>query len=152
MNKITIQTLFILLLVCLLAAGCITTDASVIQEVDTSPPVIKHAQSGKIIDDKYIATSSFLVGDTVNFIVSLNDSSMNIKSIHLREHYPANVNQDHTEFKPIEAVPTSKKSKSVMLKEPIEFSGPSGNRKFEIQVEDDDNNLSNVYTLHLIIH
>jgi len=133
-------------------SGCIPFDSKITREHDSAPPVIKYAQSGKIIADKYIATSSFLIGDTVNFIISVKNTSNNITKIHLKEYYPENVNESHTEFKPIDAVPASKKSKSIMLKEPIEFSGPSGERKFNIQVEDAENNLSNVYTLHLIIH
>jgi len=133
-------------------AGCQTAGSGVQDLLDDSPPVIRHAQSGKIVDDKYIATSSFQIGDTVNFVISVDSAGQDILMVHLKEYYPDSMNQDHTEFKPIEAVPRSKKSKSVMLKEPIQFVGPPGERKFEIQVEDEANHFSNIYNLHLIIH
>ncbi len=142
----------VLSLVFPMITGCIITDSDIKKKSDTAPPIIKHAQSGKIINDEYIATSSFLVGDTVNFVISTKSPSSKIIKIHLNEYYPANVNRAHTEFKPIDAVPNSKESKGLTLKEPLEFLGPPGERKFEIQVEDAENNLSNVYTLHLMIH
>jgi len=132
--------------------GCNITDSKIQKESYTVPPIIKHAQTGRISNDKYLATSSFLVGDAVNFVISIKSPSKNIIKIHLTEYYPADVNQARTEFKPIDAVHTSKKSKGIMLKEPIEILGPPGERKFEIRVEDAENNLSNVYNLHLIIH
>lgn len=144
-------TLFVVTLVYLLT-GCVSLDTDTDIESTMEPPVIKHAQSGRILDDRYVATSSFLVGDMVNFVISLKGSNKHITKVHLKEYYPENVNQDHTEFKPIDAIPRSTKSKSITLKEPIEFIGPPGERKFVIQVEDKQNNLSNAVDLYLIIH
>jgi len=143
--------LFFLTLVYLLT-GCVSLDTDTDVGSIMEPPVIKHAQSGKIVDDRYIATSSFLVGDTVNFVISLKGPNKHITKVHLKEYYPENVNQDHTEFKPINAIPRSTKSKSIMLKDPIEFIGPPGERKFVIQVEDKENNFSNAVDLYLILH
>jgi len=152
MKQKPVSILLLFFMLPYLIAGCVLTDSEIKKGSNMEPPVIKHAQTGKIIDDRYIATSSFLVGDTVNFVISLKGSTKNITKVHLREYYPENLNQDHTEFKPIDAIPRSTKSKSIMLKEPIEFIGPPGERKFVIQVEDKENNLSNAYDLYLFIH
>ena len=150
-QKLLSSTLLIITLLYLLT-GCTLLDPEVEKGSTMEPPVIKHAQTGKIVDDRYLATSSFLVGDTVNFVISLKGSNKHITKVHLKEYYPENVNQDHTEFKPIDAIPRSTKSKSITLKDPIEFIGPPGERRFVIQVEDKENNLSNAYDLYLIIH
>ncbi|MBW2218735.1 MAG: hypothetical protein JRF40_04465 [Deltaproteobacteria bacterium] len=144
--------LLVLSLVFSMITGCNITDSRIQKELDTVPPIIKHVQSGKIVNDEYIATTSLRVGDVVNFVISTKGPSNKIIKIHLTEYYPANANQAHTEFKPIDAVLRSKKTKGIMLKKPINFLGPPGERKFEIRVEDAENNLSNVYTLHLMIH
>lgn len=149
-TPVSIFLLFFMLLSIL--TGCVLTGPEVKTGSGLEPPVIKHAQSGKIVDDKYLATSSFLVGDEVNFVISIKGSPKYVTKVHLKEYYPENVNQHHTEFKPIEAVPRSTKSKSIMLKEPIEFIGPPGERKFVIQVEDTENNFSNAIDLYLILH
>lgn len=150
-KPISITFLFFFMLLSILT-GCVLTGPEVKTGSGMEPPVIKHAQSGKIVDDRYIATSSFTVGDTVNFVISIKGSTKNITKVHLEEYYPENVNQDRTEYKPIDAIARSTKSKGIMLKKPIEFIGPPGERKFVIQVEDKENNLSNAYDLYLIIH
>ncbi len=84
--------------------GCNITDSKIQKESYTVPPIIKHAQTGRVSNDEYLATSSFLVGDAVNFVISIKGPSKNIIKIHLTEYYPADVNQARTEFKPLPAV------------------------------------------------
>jgi len=152
MKQKPVSILLLFFMLFYLLTGCGSTDPGIKKGSVLEPPVIKHVQSGKIIDDKYLATRSFLIGDTVNFVISLKGSTKYITNVHLKEYYPESVNQDHTEFKPIEAVRRSTKSKSIMLKEPIEFIGPPGERRFVIQVEDKENNFSNAIDLYLFIH
>jgi hypothetical protein len=150
----SINSIFcIFLLLLSLISGCALTDTKTGASANGTPPIIKYVQSGRVNDDEYIATSSFIRGDMVDFIITAKDLDGDIKKVNLIEYYPANTDIEHTSFKPIDLKSTSDKSKRYYsLSKPIELLGPPGERKFELQLEDGKENLSNKYTLYLFVH
>ena len=151
-----------------LISGCAISNSKIGASVNGTPPVIKYVQSGRVQGDEYIATSSFIVGDMADFIITASDLEGDIKKVNLIEYYPANNDMEHTQFKPIDLKSTSDKTqgksdskakksfdkskRSYSLSKPIELLGPPGERKFEIQLEDEKENRSNTYTLYLFVH
>jgi len=75
-----------------------------------------------------------------------------LKKLYIRCFYPRDSEQPCLELGPFDLPAQEKKRTSLYLNEPVEISGPAGDWLIEVQVEDEKNNLSNIYRLHVIIN
>jgi len=134
--------------------GCYSTKSATgsIIKIDNHIPFITNVQSGKIIKDRYIASSSLNISDKITFRVTIIDLDLDVKKLYIRCFYPRDSEQPYLELGPFDLPPQEKKRTSLYLNEPVEISGPSGDWLIEVQVEDEKNNLSNIYRLHVIIN
>lgn len=115
-------------------------------------PFIVYVQSGKIIDGEYLATSSFRIGDLVNFKLTVIDDDLDTQMLSIRLFFPKDAAEPTTRYKPIEMHPPKERRESFLLNEPFEIQGPSGERRFEFQIEDNQGNKSNTYKVFMIVH
>lgn len=135
-------------------SGC-PTARSVTESIiktDNHSPLITNVQSGKIIKDQYIASSSFNIRDTSKFRITVIDPDLDVKKLYIRCFYPRDSEQPYLELGPFDLPAQEKKQTSMYPDEPVEISGPPGDWLVEVQVEDKKNNLSNIYRLHVIIN
>ncbi len=121
-------------------------------EPNGSPPFIVYVQTGKIIDGEYLATSSFRIGDMVNFKFTVIDDDLDIQTLYIKRFFPKDTVEPISRFKPIELHSQKERRESFLLNEPFEVSGPSGECRFDILIEDGQGNKSNIYKLFAIVH
>ncbi len=126
--------------------------AESIIKLDNHSPFITNVQSGKIIKGQYVASSSLNINDKNTFRVTIVDPDLDVKKLYIRCFYPRDSDQPILELGPFDLPVQEKQRTSMHLNEPVEISGPSGNWLVEVQVEDEKNNLSNIYRLHVIIN
>jgi len=135
-------------------SGCRTAKSATesIIKLDNNSPFITNVQSGKIIKGQYVASSSLSISDKTTFRVTIIDPDLDIKKLYIRCFYPRDSEQPYLELGPFDLSAQEKKRTNVHLSKPVEISGPSGDWLVEIQVEDEKNNLSNIYRLHVILN
>jgi len=135
-------------------AGCYTTKSATGSaiKIGNHIPFITNVQSGKIIKDRYIASSSLNISSKSSFRVTITDFDLDVKKLYMRCFYPRGSEKPYLEFGPFDLPPQEKKRTCLYLNEPIEISGPPRDWLVEVQVEDEKNNLSNTYRLHVIIN
>jgi len=147
--------LFLTLAISILGiSGCRTTKSGTesIIKMDNQSPLITNVQSGKIIKDQYVASSSLTISDKSTFRITIIDRNLDVKKLYIRCFYPRDSEQPYLELGPFDLPAQEKKRTSLYLNEPVEISGPAGDWLIEVQVEDEKNNLSNIYRLHVIIN
>jgi len=147
--------LFLTLAVSILEiSGCRTTKsiAESIINKDNHAPLITNVQSGKIIKDQYVASSSLNISDKITFRITVIDQDLDVKKLYIRCFYPSDSEQPYLEPGPLDLPAQEKKQTSLYPDEPVEITGPPGDWLVEVQVEDEKNNLSNIYRLHVIIN
>jgi len=115
-------------------------------------PLITNVQSGKIIKNQYIASSSLNIHNKSTFRITVIDLDLDVKKLYIRCFYPKDSEQPYLELGPFDLPAQKKKQTSLYPDEPVEISGPPGDWLVEVQVEDGKNNLSNIYRLHVIIN
>ena len=143
--------LIIPLLYCMVVSGC-STGSDLISDSGT-PPAIQSVQTIKNMNGSSVATSSFRVGEMGNFIIVASDLDNDIEKLYIKGYAPGSLDSQPTLLAgPIELKPQTKKISSYSLSEPIEVPSPPGRWRIDIQLEDKENNMSNVYTLYTIIH
>lgn len=113
---------------------------------------IKNVQTGKIIDGRYLATISFHVGDQANMRILAVDKGLDIQKIYVRGYYPKNAETPHLVHDTDGLGSQSTGRNSYFLKEPFDIPGPPGEWRLDIQIEDDERNLSNLYQTYLVVH
>jgi hypothetical protein len=145
------NTLAISLLCCILSSGC-HTRSDLISDPG-SPPTIQSVQTIKTLNGSSIATSSFRVGETGNFLIVASDMDKDIEKLYVKGYAPGSPDSQPTLVAgPIELTPQKKKIASYSLPEDIDVPTPPGRWRVDIQLEDKENNMSNIYTLYTIIH
>ncbi len=117
-----------------------------------SAPLIVYVQSGKIMDGEYTATSSFRIGDLVNFKLTVIDDDLDIQMLYIRRFYPKDAVEPASRYKPMELHTLKDRRESFLLNEPLEIPGPSGEHRLEFQIEDEQGNKSNTYKVFMIVH
>jgi hypothetical protein len=143
--------LIISLLNYMVVSGC-STSSNLISSPG-SPPAIQSVQTIKKMNGGSVATSSFRVGEMGNFIIVASDLDNDIEKLYIKGYAPGSSDSQPTlEAGPIELKPQTKKISSYSLSEPIEVPSPPGRWRVDIQLEDKESNMSNVYTLYTIIH
>ena len=136
---------------CILSSAC-STGPDLISK-STSPPTIQSVQTIKTLNGSSIATSSFRVGETGNFLIVASDMDKDIEKLYIKGYAPGSSESQPTLVAgPIELRPQEKKIASYSLPEDIEVPTPPGRWRVDIQLEDKENNMSNTYTLYTIIH
>ena len=135
-------------------SGCRTSRSATesIIKLDNHAPLITNVQSGKIIKDQYVASSSLNIRDKITFRITIVDPDLDAKKLYIYCYYPRDSEEPYLELGPFDLPAQEKKRANVHLKEPVEISGPSGDWLVEVQAEDEKNNLSNIYRLHVIIN
>ena len=135
-------------------SGCRTAKSATesIIKTDNHAPLITNVQSGKIIKDQYVASSSFNISDKSTFRITVIDPDLDVKKLYIRCFYPRDSDQPYLELGPFDLPAQKKKRASLYPDEPVEISGPPGDWLIEVQVGDEKNNLSNIYRLHVIIN
>lgn len=113
---------------------------------------IKNVQTGKIVDGGYMATTSFHVGDQANIRILAADKDLDIQKVYVRGYYPKNAETPHLIYHTDGLGAQSDGRMSFLLKEPFHISGPPGEWRIDIQIEDEERNLSNLYKTYLIVH
>jgi len=147
--------LFLTLVVSILwISGCHTSKSAIesIVKTDNNAPIITNVQSGKIIKDQYVASSSINFSDKTTFRVTVIDEDLDVKKLHVRCFFPRDAEHPYQELGPFDLPAQEKKRSSLYPRESIEISGPPGDWRVEVQVEDEKNNLSNIYRLHVIVN
>jgi hypothetical protein len=119
---------------------------------DDAPPIITNVQSCRIIANNYIASSSLNLGEKSTFRITVIDQNLDIKKLFIRGYFPRESGEPTIEYGPFELEPQDKKRISFYIKNPIIFEGEPGDWLFEVQIEDGNNNLSNKYRFHVILH
>jgi len=153
-----LQKTFIILILAvsiLWISGCHTSGSvteSIIPSMTNNAPIITNVQSGKIIKDQYIASSSLNFSDKTTFRITVIDEDLDAKKLYIRCYYPRDSEQAYHELGPFELPVQEKKRFSHYLQQPVKISGPPGDWRIEVQVEDEKNNLSNIYRLHVIVN
>jgi len=133
--------------------GCYSAKTSTQKIIKGSdkPPIITNVQSCRIIDKDYIASTSLNVGEEGIFRVTVIDKNLDIKRLYIRGYFPRESETPTAEYGPFELAPQEKRRTSFYLKKPISFEGPPGDWLFEVQIEDANDNLSNLYRFHVIL-
>jgi len=121
-------------------------------KLNNHEPLITNVQSGKIINDRYVASSSLNVSNKITFRITIIDPDLDVKKLYIRCFYPSYSEQPNLELGPFDLPAQKTIQTNIHLKEPVEISGPSGDWRIEVQVEDEKNNLSNIYRLHVIMN
>lgn len=153
--KIKKALLFLTLVISILGiSGCRTAKSTTesIIKLDNHTPLITNVQSGKIIKGQYVASSSLNISDKITFRVTVIDPDLDVKKLYIRCFYPRDSEQPYLKLDPFDLPAQKKKRASLYPDEPVEISGPPGNWLIEVQIEDEKNNLSNIYRLHVIIN
>ncbi|RJP79066.1 MAG: hypothetical protein C4522_11125 [Desulfobacteraceae bacterium] len=134
--------------------GCFPAKQAAQQIVgdDDAPPIITNVQSCRIIANHYIASTSLNVGEKGTFRITVIDQNLDIKKLYIRGYFPRESETPAIEYGPFEVEPQDKKRISFYMKDPIAFEGEPGDWLFEVQIEDENNNLSNKYRFHVILH
>jgi len=134
--------------------GChrATTNPKTILQGKDKPPIITNVQSCRIIENRYITSTSLNIGEEGIFRFTVIDKNLDIKKLYIRGYFPRESETPTIEYGPFELDPQEKRRTSFYLKEPIVFEGPPGDWLFEVQIEDENNNLSNLYRFHVILH
>jgi hypothetical protein len=147
--RITICTICVLFL-----SGCFSAsrNAPKIKKPDDEPPFITNVQSCRIIANQFIASSSLTIGEKSTLRITAIDPNLDIKNLFIRGYFPRESETPAIEYGPITVEPQKKKRTSFYLKDPLVFEGEPGDWLFEVQIEDDSNNLSNKYRFHIILH
>jgi hypothetical protein len=127
-----------------------TTPKSI--KIDDRPPIITNVQSCRIIDNNYIASTSLNIGEKGVFRITVIDQNLDAKKLYIRGYFPRESDAPAMEYGPYELDPQEKRRTSFYLKKPIAFVGPPGDWLFEVQIEDENNNRSNIYRFHVILH
>lgn len=117
-----------------------------------SSPTVLYVQTGKIIGDVYLATSSFDIGDKVNFKITVMDKEMDIRTLYLSRYQPKDAREPLARHKPIDLKPQKEVRDSFLLETPFEISGQPGEWRVELQIEDSTGRRSNVYKVFIIVH
>ena len=150
-KRLSAFILAVCLLYCILPFGC-STSSELISDPG-SPPTIQSVQTIKTLNGSSIATSSFRVGETGNFLIVASDLDQDIEKLYIKGYAPGSPDSQPTlAAGPIELRPQTKKIASYSLPEDIDVPTPPGRWRVDIQLEDKENNMSNVYTLYTIIH
>ncbi len=150
-ERLFISVLIIPVLYWVVVSGCITSPDTV--SPIGSPPIIESVQTIKNINGNSIATSSFRVGEMGNFIIIVVDPDKDIEKLYLKGFAPGGSDtKPSLESGTVELKPQTKKIASYSLPEPMEVPSPPGRWRVDIQVEDKEHNMSNVYTLYTIVH
>jgi len=150
-ERLSIFVLIVPVLYWVVVSGCITSPDAVFPI--GSPPIVESVQTIKNINGNSIATSSFRVGETGNFIIIAIDPDKDIETLYLKGFAPGSSGAKPTfESGAVELKPQTKKIESYSLPEPVAVPSPSGRWRVDIQVEDKEKNMSNVYTLYTIVH
>jgi hypothetical protein len=123
-----------------------------IAKTNVKPPFITNVQSCRIIENSYIASTSLNLGEKGTFRITVNDQNPNIKKLFIRGYLPRESEIHSIEYGPLEVDAHKKKRTTFYLKDPIAFEGDPGDWLFEVQVEDENSNLSNKYRFHVILH
>lgn len=145
-------TTCILFILCV--AGCYPANHSTpkIKTPSDEPPVITNVQSCRIIANQFIASTSLNLGEESTLRITVIDPNLDIKNLFIRGYFPRESETPAIEFGPISVESQKKKRTSFYLKDPLVFEGEPGDWLFEVQIEDDSNNLSNKYRFHIILH
>jgi hypothetical protein len=134
-----------------LFSNCSLKHDTIISE--NTQPIIESVQLIKILNKKTITTSSLQIGEKSNFIIVAKDLNKNIEKLYIKSFLTESPNiQPYFESGPIEVKPHTHKIDSYTLPEPIKVKGPPGKWRFDIQVSDKENYMSNVYTIYAIVH
>jgi hypothetical protein len=135
-----------------LFTGCCRKKLEIIPTSRTFTSKIQNVQTGRIINGRYLATSSFYIGDQANIRILAVDKDMDIHKVYIRGYYPKNAETPHLKYCSYGLESQLKDRVSFFLKEPFNISGPPGEWRIDIQVEDEERNLSNLYKIFLIVH
>ena len=150
-KRLPVLALAASLLYFILSSGC-RTSSELISDPG-SPPTIQSVQTIKTLNGSSIATSSFRVGETGNFLIVASDMDKDIEKLYIKGYAPGSPDSRPTLVAgPIELRPQKRKIASYSLPEDIDVPTPPGRWRVDIQLEDKENNMSNVYTLYTIIH
>lgn len=136
---------------CVCFAGCRSAENIFSDETGT-PPSILYVQSGKLISNRYLATTSFRVGDQANFKITIMDPDLDVQTLYIRGYYPKDALEPFARYTPTELFPQKGERQSFFLEDPFTMPAPSGEWRVELQVEDTAGNRSNVYKLFVIIN
>jgi len=133
--------------------GCAHSKPSTekIAKTNVKPPLITNVQSCRIIENDYVASTSLNLREKGTFRITVNDKNPNIKKLFIRGYFPRESELHSIEYGPLEVDAHDKKRTTFYLKDPIIFEGDPGDWLFEVQVEDENNNLSNKYRFHVIL-
>jgi hypothetical protein len=149
--KNVIGYLFSAVFLCVCFAGCRSAEHIFSGETGT-PPSILYVQSGKLIGSRYLATSSFHVGDQANFKITIMDPDLDVQTLYIRGYYPKDALEPFARYAPTELLSQEKERQSFVLEDPFTMPAPSGEWRVELQVEDTVGQRSNIYKLFVIIH
>ncbi|MFZ5572285.1 MAG: hypothetical protein ACOZF0_17945 [Thermodesulfobacteriota bacterium] len=147
----TLQLISIGLLGLIILTGCRGGYPQTV-EPEGSPPFIVYVQTGKILYGNYLATSSFRIGDTANFKITVIDDDLDIQSLSIRRYFPKDATEPIHRFKPFELHQQKERRESFLLNEPFEVTGPTGECRYDLLIEDAQGNKSNIYKLFVIVH
>lgn len=73
------------------------------------------------------------------------EKDIDIHTIHIRAYYPKDAENPQLEYQFSKLEPQPKESISFFLKTPLTISGPPGEWRVDIQIEDESQNYSNLY-------
>lgn len=115
-------------------------------------PSILYVQSGRIVTSRYLATSSFRVGDRANFKITAVDEDLDVHALYIEAFFPKDALEPTISSGPIDLKPQPERRYSFFLDEPFDVPGPPGEWRVELQLEDGKGYRSKPYRLFAIVH
>jgi hypothetical protein len=110
-------------------------------------PKIKDARMINVKD----SASTYTAGDQVTFSVQAEDQDLNMKTLWVTEYHPTGSETPYDGPNSIILPKQSSESMTYSQLGPITLSGPTGDYKMDIQIEDASGNKTNVFSINFTL-